>query len=136
PSVTMPCDTGATEPSASLPPVANVAAIPSGPFTVTVPIAARYDELTKAMTGAFTDGKLFFSAEYPQLYLEKPELYESQGALVLKMHLAGPIDHPVSATLDGDLYLTGHPAVIDNELTLPDLEPTIETKNFLLSLKA
>jgi hypothetical protein len=26
--------------------------------------------------------------------------------------------------------------VIDNELSVPDLEPTIETRNFLLSLKA
>ena len=42
----------------------------------------------------------------------------------------------IDANLDGDVYLSGHPAVIDNELLVPDLEPTIETRNFLLSLKA
>lgn len=42
----------------------------------------------------------------------------------------------LDAGLDGDLYLTGHPAVEDNELRVPDLEPTIETSNFLLRLKA
>lgn len=108
-----------------------------GPFTVTIPIAARYDELTRAMTTAFTDGKLFFSAEYPQIYLEKPEIYESQGSIVLRLHLAGPVHKlGIDADLDGDLYLTGHPAVVDNELRVPDLEPTIETRSFLLSLKA
>jgi hypothetical protein len=137
PSITAPCEAPPNEPTpAALPPLANVASLAPGPFTVTVPIAARYEELTRAMSLAFTDGKLFFSTEYPELYLEKPELYESQGALVLKLHLAGPIHAPVNAALDGDLYLSGHPAVIDDELVIPDLEPTIETRNFLLSLKA
>ena len=63
----------------------------SGPFTVVVPIAARYDELQKATGTLFTDGKYFFSKEYPQAYLEKPEIYESQGSLVLKLHIAGPV---------------------------------------------
>ncbi len=86
---------------------------------------------------AFTNGKLFFSPEYPELFLETPELYESQGELVLKLHLKGPIHKfGIDADLDGDLFLSGHPAVVDNELQIPDLEPTIETKNFLLSLKA
>lgn len=146
PQVTMPCapenkaagggeaDAGAT---ASLPPLANVAALASGPFTVTVPIAARYDELTRAMSATFTDGKLFFSAEYPKLYLEKPEIYESQGQLVLKLHLVGPVHkYGIDADLDGDLFLVGKPQVVDNELRIPDLEPTIETRNLLLSLKA
>ena len=89
------------------------------------------------MTMAFTDGKLFFSPEYPELFLEKPELYESQGELVLKLHLKGPVHElGIDADLDGDLYLTGHPAVVDGELGIPDLEPTIETKNLLLSIKA
>jgi hypothetical protein len=136
PSVTLPCgdviDTGP-----SLPPLSNVAALTPGPFTVTIPIAARYDELTRAMTMAFTDGKLYFSKEYPAAYLDQPEIYESSGALVLKLHIGGPV-HAVGidTVLDGDLYLTGHPAVVDNELRIPDLEPTIETRNFLLSLKA
>jgi hypothetical protein len=137
PSITLPCDLAPVEPAASLPPFANVASMPTGPFTITIPIAARYDELTRAMTAAFTDGKLFFSTEYPQLFLEKPEIYESQGGLVLKLHLQGPVKKlGIEADLDGDLYLSGHPAVVDNELRIPDLEPTIETKNFLLSIKA
>jgi hypothetical protein len=137
PSITMPCPDVHEDASPQLPPLSNVASLTSGPFTVTVPIAARYDELTRAMSMAFTDGKLFFSNEYPQLYLEKPEIYESQGALVLKLHLFGPVHKlGLDADLDGNLYLTGHPSVVDNELRVPDLEPTIETRSFLLSLKA
>jgi hypothetical protein len=138
PSITMPCAEGAEpEEAAKLPPLSNVAAVQSGPFTVTVPLAARYDELTRAMTAAFTDGKLFFSPEYPGVYLAEPEIYESQGQLVLKLRIAGPVHAAgIDTVLDGDLYLTGHPAVIDNELSIPDLEPTIESRNFLLSLKA
>jgi len=89
------------------------------------------------MSAAFTDGKLFFSKDFPEVFLEKPELYEAQGALVLKLHIAGPVHRlGIDTDLDGDLFLTGHPSVVDNELSMPDLEPTIETKNFLLSLKA
>jgi hypothetical protein len=133
----MPCPDLHEDGPPRLPPLSNVASLVSGPFTVTIPVAARYDELTRAMTMAFTDGKLFFSSEYPQLFLEKPEIYESQGAIVLKLHMAGPVHKMgIDADLDGDLYLTGHPAVVDNELRVPDLEPTIETRSFLLSLKA
>jgi hypothetical protein len=135
PSVTIPCTP--PEMSGKLPPLANVSTLQSGPFTVTVPIAARYDELAKAMSLAFTDGKLFFSKEYPKLYLEKPEVYAAKDQLVVKLHLAGPVEkYGINATLDGDLYLAGHPSVEDNELRIPDLEPTIETKDFLLKLKA
>jgi hypothetical protein len=135
PSVTIPCAEEAQAPL-PLPMLANVATITPGPFTVTIPVAARYDELTRAMSVAFTDGKLFFSPEYPKLYLERPELYESQGVLVLKLHLAGPVHKlGIDADLDGDVFLSGHLAVVDNELAVPDLEPTIETSNFLLSLK-
>jgi len=137
PSVTLPCPELVENAPPELPPLSNVAALTPGPFTVTVPIAARYDELTRAMTAAFTDGKLFFSKEYPDLYLEKPEVYESQGQIVLSLHIAGPVHKlGIEAQLDGQLYLTGHPAVVDNELSVPDLEPTIETRSFLLSLKA
>jgi hypothetical protein len=138
PSITLPC----AEPTdddlhVSLPPMSNVATVMPGPFTVTIPIAARYDELTRAMSMAFTDGKLFFSSEYPGLYLEKPEIYESQGQLVLKLHIHGPVHKlGIDTDLDGDLFLVGHPSVMDNELAVPDLEPTIETRSFLLSLKA
>jgi hypothetical protein len=135
PEVVLPCGEDAV--AGTLPPLSNVATLPPGPFTVTLPIAARYDELTRAMSAAFTDGKLYFSQDYPKLYLEKPEMYESQGALVLKLHLTGPVHGlGIDADLDGEIFFTGHPRVVDNELTIPDLEPTIETKNFLLSLKA
>jgi hypothetical protein len=140
PTVTLPCE--ASDPDGGtaafpLPPLSNVATLVPGPFTVTIPIAARYDELTHAMSAAFTKGKLFFSTEYPGLYLENPEIYESHGELVLRLHIAGPVHAiGIDTNLDGDLYLSGHPAVVDNELAVPDLEPTIETKNFLLSLKA
>lgn len=137
PSISLPCVGPGDEPPASLPPMSNVATILPGPFTVTVPIAARYDELTRAMSMAFTDGKLFFSVEYPGLYLENPEIYEAEGQLVLKLHIHGPVHKlGIDTDLDGDLYLVGHPTVIDNELSIPDLEPTIETRSFLLSLKA
>ncbi len=135
PSVTLPCAAPAAP--ARLPKLANVAALPSGPFTVSVPIAARYEELQRAMSLAFTDGKLFFSKEFPQLYLEKPEVYASKDQLVLKLHIYGPVAKgAIKTTLDGDLYMIGHPTVIDNELRVPDLEPTIETSSFLLRLKA
>jgi hypothetical protein len=137
-SIELPCaQTPEPSPSSPLPAMSNVSTVLPGPFTVTVPIAARYDELTRAMSTAFTDGKLFFSTEYPELYLESPEIYESQGQLVLKLHIHGPVHKlGIDSDLDGDLYLVGHPSVVDNELSIPDLEPTIETHNFLLSLKA
>jgi hypothetical protein len=135
PSVTIPCT--APDGALPLPPLANVAAMTPGPFTVTIPIAASYDELSRAMSLAFTDGKLYFSTEYPRLYLEKPEIYESQGVLVVKLHLLGPVHKfGIDTNLDGDVYLTGHLSIVDNELRIPDLEPTIETRNLLLSLKA
>ncbi len=136
PSVTMPC--ASSNLSKTPPPLANVATLPSGPFTITVPIAASYDELAKAMAQTFTDGKLFFSDTYPGLYLTRPEVYLSTAdQLVLKVHLGGPIKAAnLTATLDGDIYFAGHPEVVDNELRIPDLEPTIETTSFLLGLKA
>jgi hypothetical protein len=135
PSVTLPCVYPDKAPE--LPPLANVAALPTGPFTVSVPVAARYEELQKAMVLAFTDGKLYFSKEFPQLYMEKPEVYASKDQLVLKLHINGPIHKfGIDTTLDGDLYMSGHPTVVDNEIRVPDLEPTIETQSFLLRLKA
>jgi len=135
PEVTLPCP-AETEPP-PIPDLANVASVATGPFTVTVPIAARYDELARAMSMTFTDGKFFFSKDFPELFLEKPELYESEGKLVLKMHLQGPVHaHGIDAKLDGALYFSGHPTVTDNELQIADLEPTIETSSFLLALKA
>jgi hypothetical protein len=134
PSVTIPCSAEATT---ALPPLANVATIQPGPFTVSVPIAARYDELAKAMTLAFTNGKLFFAKDFPELYLDKPEVYAAKDEIVLKLHIGGPVSkYGLSTDLDGDLFMTGHPVVEDNELRVPDLEPTIETSSFLLKLTA
>ncbi|MCU0700350.1 MAG: DUF4403 family protein [Myxococcaceae bacterium] len=136
PSVSLPCPSDA--PRAELPRLANVATLPSGPFTVEVPIAARYEELAKAMSATFTDGKLYFSKSYPELYLSDPEVFATKDEqLVVKLHLAGPIKAAgFSATLDGDLFFAGHPQVVDNVLRVPDLEPTVQTTSFLLGLKA
>lgn len=135
PQVTMPCS--ATRDGSPLPPLSNVATLIPGPFTVSVPIAARYDELSKAMGMTFTDGKYFFSKEYPALYLAEPEVYASDDKLVLKLRIRGPVKAlGIEEDLDGELFLAGRPLLADNELTIPDLEPTIETKSFLLKLKA
>jgi hypothetical protein len=135
PSVTLPCVIPEKPPV--LPPLANVAMLPTGPFNVTIPVAARYEELQKAMVLAFTNGRLYFSKEFPQLYMDRPEIYAARDQLIVKLHLNGPIDkYGIHTTLDGDLYMAGHPQVIDNELRVPDLEPTIETQSFLLKLKA
>ena len=136
PSVTLPC-TAPTEGGGVLPPLANVVTLQGGPFTVTVPIAARYEELAKAMSLAFTDGKLYFSKEYPALYMETPEVYAAKDQLVLKLHVLGPVHKfGFDTTIDGDIFFVGHPTVEDNELRVPDLEPTIETKSLLFKLKA
>lgn len=135
PSVTLPC-TRAAE-NDPLPPLSNVTHVTSGPFVITVPVAARYDELTRAMTMTFTDGKYFFSAEYPKLYLSEPEIYAADDRLVLKVRIRGPIKKlGIEEDLDGELFLSGKPQVLDNELSIPDLEPTIETRSFFLKLKA
>jgi hypothetical protein len=135
PSVTLPC--AASPEARALPPLANVSTVMPGPFTVRMPVAARYDELARAMALTFTDGKLYFSKEFPQLYMEKPEVYGAKDQLVLKLHINGPIHKfGINTTLDGDLFMSGHPTVVDNELRVPDLEPTIETSSFLLRLKA
>jgi hypothetical protein len=133
PSVTLPCQAPETPPP--LPALSNVASLPTGPFTVTVPIAARYEEMQKAMSLAFTDGKLYFSTDFPKLYLEKPEVYQHKDQLVVKLHLKGIAQKgSIKVNLDGDLYMMGRPTVVDNELRVPDLEPTIETSSFLLKL--
>ena len=135
PSITLPCPAAAPLPP--LPPLANVAVVPTGPFTVQVPVAARYEELERAMGLAFTNGRLYFSKEFPALYLEKPGIYASKDHLVVKLHISGRVKKgAIDTQLDGDLYLAGHPQVIDNEIRVPDLEHTIETKSFLLRLAA
>ena len=137
PSVTLPCspDKSITTGGSKLPPLHNVASIPTGPFEVIVPIAATYAELQKAMKQAFTDGKLVFDPEYPNLYLEKPELYASGGQIVTKLHLNGFVKKGWKIDLEGDLFMSGQPEIVDNQLSVPNLEPTIETKSAILRLK-
>jgi hypothetical protein len=130
PSVTIPCAENGLQ--QTLPPLSNVASIPTGPFTVQIPIAARYDELAKAMSLAFTDGKLFFSKDMPEVYMDQPEIYAAKDQIVLKVHLGGK----AAVNLDADIFLTGHPTVVDNELRVPDLEPTVETSNWLVKFAA
>jgi hypothetical protein len=135
PSITLPCAAPAA--AVPLPPLANVASLPPGPFTVQVPVAARYEELERAMGLAFTNGRLYISPEFPSLYLEKPGIYASRDQLVVKLHINGRVKKgALDVALDGDLYMVGHPTVIDNEIRVPDLESTIDTKSFLLKLAA
>lgn len=135
PSVSIPC--AESQEAQVLPPLHNVATIQPGPFTVNIPIAARYDELAKAMSLAFTNGKLFFSKEMPEIYLDQPEVYAAKDQLVLKIHIGGPVKKAgLDIDLNGDIFMSGHPVVVDNELRVPDLEPTIETSNFLVKLAA
>src|SRR6185436_782387 len=91
PSITLPCTTemGLTKGAEVLPPLHNVASIPSGPFEVVVAVAATYEGLQKAMSQAFTNGKLNFSREYPELFLQKPEIYDSGGQIITQLHLNG-----------------------------------------------
>lgn len=136
PSVVMPCAAEAGPPS-PLPPLSNVASIPSGPFTVTASVVTRYEELAKAMGLVFTDGKYFFSKQYPEAYMEKPEVYYAKDKLVLKLRIGGPVSKlGFDEMLDGDIYFAGTPTVVDNELRIPDLEPTVETSSFLLKMKS
>jgi hypothetical protein len=133
PSVTLPC-APPPQPFSGLPPLANVSQLPTGPFEVTVPVAASYAELQKAMTQAFTDGKLYFSKDLPHLYIEKPEIYAGAGQLVVKVSLNGHVQRGLKIPISGELFLSGHARVEDNELAVPDLEPTVETRNALLKL--
>lgn len=122
-------------PGFTLPLLANVASIPSGPFTVTLPIAARYEELSRALEKAMK-GKLYFSDAHPQLYLEKPEVYPSDDTVVIRMMLGGNASVGGAALpMDGEIFFAGHPRVIDNQITVPDLEITPGTAAELVKLK-
>src|SRR5262245_7047179 len=65
---TPPGDAGTQVVHLKLPLLQNVASLPTGPFTVVVPVAARYEELSAAIDSAIK-GKLFFSDSHPDLYL-------------------------------------------------------------------
>ena len=147
PSLTMPCtvkdergelvtiDEASTTPRAlpPLPSLANASGVEGGPFTLTIPIAAGYDELQKAMNRAFVDGKLFISTEQPALYIANPEVFSSAGDVVVRVQLGGYVEKAgLQIDVDGDLYLAGRPTVRDNFLEFPDLKPTVETDQALL----
>ncbi len=147
PSVTLPCaaspsnatqrETKEVEAKPALPPpLQNVPALPSGAFELVIPIAASYNELQRAMSAAFTDGKLYFAKDQPGLYIEKPELYASGGQVVVKVHVDGTVKKGFTHRIYGDLYLSGRPMIRDNELLFPDLEPTVETGSLLMKLGA
>ena len=147
PSLTMPCtmkdergdlvtiDEASTTPR-SLPPLpslANASGVEGGPFKLTIPVAAGYDELQKAMSLAFVDGKLFISTDQPALYITNPEVFSSAGDVVVRVQLGGYVEKAgIQIDVDGDLYLAGRPTVRDNFLEFPDLKPTVETDQALL----
>jgi len=153
PSVTLPCAPAAAPaiaagdgnitpaqpaPAASdsgLPLLANVAAIPSGPFRVTIPVAARYEELGRAIE-TWIHGRLFFSKAYPQLFIEKPRVFPSDDQVVLQVSIGGSATLAgIDTNLSGDLFFAGHPRVIDNQITIPDLQITAGTADQLVKLK-
>lgn len=133
PKLTVPCAPHARP--AALPALTNVAAPQTGVFQLRIDAAARYDALEKASSVLFTDGRYAFSAKHPKLYLERPEFYASKGALVFKVHLGGEAS-TFGLPLDGDIFLSGHPAVRGGVLAFDDLEPTVETSNLFLQLGA
>jgi hypothetical protein len=116
-----------------LPPLKNASGVEGGPFTLTIPIAAGYDELQKAMTLAFPDGRLAISSEQPGLFITEPEVYAADGEVVVRVRLGGfALVSGVRVDVDGDLYLAGRPVVRDNFLEFPDLSPTVATEQALL----
>ena len=120
---------------ATLPLLANVSTLPSGPFKVVVPVAARYEELSRVLESSM-QGRLFFSTSHPELYLEEPEVYPSDDTVVIRMKLGGSAKvGAFSLPVGGELFFAGHPRVIDNQLTVPDLEITPGTASELVKLK-
>jgi hypothetical protein len=134
PSVTLPCSRTSTIPP-PLPLLANVASIPSGPFTVVVPIAAEYRELSRAMDKAI-GGRLYFSKEHPGLYMYRPEVFASDETVVIRMMIGGLVKlGSIDTSLDGEIFFSGHPRLQDNQITVPDLDLTAGTVDALLALK-
>lgn len=130
-----PGDGGTVLPNLKLPLLQNVASLPTGPFTVVVPVAARYEELSAAIDKAIK-GKLFFSDNHPDLYLHHPRVYASEDQVVIRVLLGGKAN--VAGTkldMDGEIFFAGHPKVIDNQITVPDLDITPGTAGELVKLK-
>jgi hypothetical protein len=128
-------DAGTPLPDLKLPLLQNVASLPTGPFTVVVPVAARYEELSAAIDQAIK-GKLYFSETHPDLYMHHPKVYASEDQVVIRVLLGGKAN--VAGTkldMDGEIFFAGHPRVIDNQITVPDLDITPGTASELLKLK-
>ena len=158
PSVTLPCtpvaslagptsNDGGTGVDAGMPPATqvatqvtmpllqNVSTLPSGPFKVVIPVAARYEELSKALEASMK-GRLHFSESHPELYMENPQVYPSDDTVVIKMNLGGNAKvGSYSVPMMGELFFAGHPRVLDNQISVPDLEITPGTASELLKLK-
>ncbi|HZN93874.1 MAG TPA: DUF4403 family protein [Myxococcales bacterium] len=133
---TPPGDGGTPLPNLKLPLLQNVASLPTGPFTVVVPVAARYEELSAAIEKALPNGKLFFSENHPDLYLHHPRVYASEEQIVIRVLLGGKANVAGSKLdMDGEIYFSGHPKVIDNQITVPDLDITPGTAGELVKLK-
>jgi hypothetical protein len=128
-------DGGTPASDVRMPLLQNVSTLPSGPFKVVVPVAARYEELSKALESSM-NGRLFFSASNPELYMEKPQVYPSDDTVVIKMNLGGNAKvGSYSVPMTGELFFSGHPRVLDNQISVPDLEITPGTASELLKLK-
>ncbi|WP_375767000.1 DUF4403 family protein [Archangium gephyra] len=119
----------------TMPLLQNVSTLPSGPFKVVIPVAARYEELSKALEASMK-GRLHFSESHPELYMENPQVYPSDDTVVIKMNLGGNAQvGSYSVPMTGELFFAGHPHVIDNQISVPDLEITPGTASELLKLK-
>jgi hypothetical protein len=118
-----------------LPLLQNVSTLPSGPFKVIIPVAARYEELSKALSDSM-NGRLHFSTSHPDLYMENPHVYPSDDTVVIRMNLGGKATvGNYSVPMSGEIYFAGHPRVIDNQISVPDLEITPGTASELVKLK-
>jgi hypothetical protein len=130
-----PADAGSLATDVRMPLLQNVSTLPSGPFKVVVPVAARYEEMSKALESSM-NGRLYFSASNPELYMEKPQVYPSDDTVVIRMNLGGKARvGSYSVGVGGELFFAGHPHVIDNQLSVPDLEITPGTASELVKLK-
>ena len=119
----------------AMPLLQNVSTLPSGPFKVVIPVAARYEELSKALEASMK-GRLHFSESHPELYMENPHVYPSDDTVVIKMDLGGNARvGSYSVPMTGEIFFAGHPRVIDNQISVPDLEITPGTASELLKLK-
>ncbi len=125
---------GACAPDArppSLPLLENVPSLAPGPFRVTLPIAIDYEVAAREFGKRLFPGGRRRSDSGLDLYYGNPRLYGSSGEMVLVLHLSG---HAGAVPVDAELYLFGHPRVENRVFSVPDLDVTEETRNFLLNL--